>query len=135
MGREFTVKVGDVEVPCLLPLMPTRLALVDAVNGANALPEAQQDFVRVLALVACLAASMKVAPQCGGLVRFRGDAVALGEAAADELCGGDPARMSDLVRAGGDCFAALWESIPKQAEVTAAANPTAAPAAPSTGAT
>lgn len=135
MSRAFEVQVGSATVPCRLPLMPTRLAIVDAIRATNDMSEAQRGFVQPVAFAAALASCMAVPPQCGSLARHRGDVVAYGEAAADELCDGDPRRLGDIIRAGGECFRAILDSLPTQAEVDDAALPTGAPAEPSTGAT
>lgn len=135
-ARDFAVKVGEAEVPCRLPLMPTRmqiLSVYSSVGRARSKDRAQ--FVRINALYAALAACMATPPECGTLTAWQGDVVAYGEAAADELCEGDPARLTALVEAGRECFERIVDSIPTKDELEVAKRPTKAPAETSTGAT
>lgn len=134
-ARDFDVEVGAATVPCRLPLMPTRLALLEASERAKSLPEEQRGFVQPAVFWAALGACMRTPPECGRLVQFSGNVAAYGEAVGDELCEGDPDRLPDLVRAGGRCLRAIVDSLPTKVEVENAERPTDPPAETSTGGT
>jgi hypothetical protein len=132
-ARDFIVQVGPVETPCRLPLIPTRMALVYADDSARKVQdEDTRIYLVTCTLSAALGLSMAVPLECGVLATFRGDVIAYGEAAADELTGGDPRRLADVTRAGRAAMERILQSIPTRQGEEAALDPTGAPAASST---
>lgn len=132
-ARDFTIEVGGVEVPCRLPFMPARMRLVYGEDAAAGIEdEDQRIYCLTCVYSAALAACLKVPPECGTIASYRGDIIAFGEAAGDELSEGDPKRLTDVAKAGRECLARILESIPTKAGEDAALDPTGAPAATST---
>lgn len=131
-ARDFDLDVGGTVVPCRLPMMPTRMALIVALPEPG---EPGEAFVRGCVYGAALAACLATPPECGTLARHRGDVIAYGEAAIAELAGDDIERMKAVHRAGAEAWARIVESIPTAKEEEEALDPTGAPAEDSTGAT
>ncbi len=156
-GLAFTIQIGDERVPAWLPLLPTRFALEaayrrslgwrdddDAVASGDS---SEADFAAVLTAFVAVCwggepleltrhtadgPELVVVPPSPAAIRaFRRDLIELGESAVDALTarGFKPREIFDAGRLVRD---AVIASIPRQADVEAAAGNSEAPAGAST---